>query len=215
MKTGAEPKRIVFCDFDGTITRQETFVALLKTYAPEKMEEFGRLFSQKKVTLREGVRAVVESIPSRYYPEMVDFIRDKEIREGFAELLVFLKAAAVPFVVISGGLKDLVTTRLAAYTDYISGIYAPCIDDSGPFLRVISDYEEGDELLSKVRVMQEFSCDQSIAVGDGVTDYNMAMNASLVFARDRLAAYLDQKQVPYVPWQDFFDVRAHLEKRIS
>ncbi|HEY9802138.1 MAG TPA: hypothetical protein V6D25_17385 [Leptolyngbyaceae cyanobacterium] len=28
-------KRIVFCDFDGTITVEETFVAVLKKFAPE------------------------------------------------------------------------------------------------------------------------------------------------------------------------------------
>lgn len=27
---------IIFCDFDGTITAEETFVAMLKEFAPEK-----------------------------------------------------------------------------------------------------------------------------------------------------------------------------------
>ncbi|MFM7449190.1 MAG: hypothetical protein ACKO24_11395 [Leptolyngbyaceae cyanobacterium] len=42
------------------------------------------------------------------------------------------------------------------------------------------------------------------------TDLNMALYAPTVFARDRLAEYLNQHQTPYIPWNDFFDVRDRL-----
>jgi 2-hydroxy-3-keto-5-methylthiopentenyl-1-phosphate phosphatase len=210
MKPQKKHKRVVFCDFDGTITRQETFVAMLNRFAPEKMKEFGKKLSQKKVTLMEGVRGVVESIPSCHYRDMVDFINDAEVREGFEELLVFLKDADVPFIVISGGLKDSVVRRLESYMDFIDGIYAPSIDASGEFLQIVSAFEEGDELVAKVRVMDQFSYDESISIGDGVTDHNMALHSNLVFARDRLATFLYKSQVRYMPWENFLDIKKYL-----
>ena len=211
MTTVPHAKQIVFCDFDGTITQQETFVSMLHHFAPEKMQEFGKLFSQKKTTLRLGVRGVVESIPSRFYGEMVAFIKEKPIRPGFKTFLKFLADREIPFYIISGGLKDSVQTRLAPFMDNISGIYAPMVDDSGEFLKMVSEYEAGDELMAKVKVMETFSFDQSIAIGDGATDQKIALSASLVFARDRLSKFLETKGVQYIPWEDFHDIKNYLE----
>jgi 2-hydroxy-3-keto-5-methylthiopentenyl-1-phosphate phosphatase len=41
----------------------------------------------------------------------------------------------------------------------------------------------------------------------------MALTAPVVFARDRLIQYLDKQNKPYIPWNDFFDVRAQLSQR--
>lgn len=210
MKTEKKHKRIVFCDFDGTITRQETFVAMLNRFAPGKMKEYGKKLFQKEITLKEGVRGVVESIPSYHYRDMVEFINDREIREGFQELLVFLKDTDTPFIIISGGLKDSVERRLGSYMDFIDGIYAPGIDASGEFLKMISDFEEDDELVAKVRVMDMYSYDQAISIGDGATDHKMALHSNLVFARDRLVTFLDKSRVRYVPWNNFFDIKKYL-----
>lgn len=203
-------KRVVFCDFDGTIAKHDAFVELLNRFAPEKMKELKKKFFQKQITLREWVRGVVESIPSCHYRDMVKFIDDEEIREGFEELLVFLKKADTPFIIISGGLKESVERRLTSYMDLIDGIYAPGIDVSGEFLKMVSDFEEDGELVAKVRVMELFSYDQSISIGDGVTDHKMALHSNLVFARDSLATVLSKSQVRYVPWENFLDIKKYL-----
>jgi 2-hydroxy-3-keto-5-methylthiopentenyl-1-phosphate phosphatase len=41
----------------------------------------------------------------------------------------------------------------------------------------------------------------------------MALHAPVVFARDRLIHYLDENGHPYIPWNDFFDVREQLFQR--
>ncbi len=47
-------------------------------------------------------------------------------------------------------------------------------------------------------------------VGDGWSDRCAARAADLVFARAGLARYLDDEGTPYVPFEDFHDVRAGL-----
>ncbi len=205
-------QKIVFCDFDGTITAEETLVAMLSRFVPEKMKEFGRKIAEKKITLRQGVRQVVESVPSARYPEVIDFIRKKDIRPGFPDFLEFLAGNKFPFVVISGGLMDSVKTRLAPFADLIHAIHAAEIDDSGKYLKVVSEFEEDDELVAKVRVMSLYRFEKCAAIGDGATDRKMALNASLVFARDRLARFLAKNGHDYIPWNDFFDIKNHLER---
>lgn len=49
-----------------------------------------------------------------------------------------------------------------------------------------------------------------VYVGDGYSDRCAALAATRVFARDGLAAYLDQRGAPYTPFDDLRDVSAAL-----
>lgn len=206
-------KRIVFCDFDGTITAEETFVGMLMRLAAEPYDATEKLLTEGKITLREAVRRLVESIPSKRYPQVLDYVTDKPIRQGFSELLDFLHFYGVPLVVVSGGLIGSVSAKLAPFQNRIHAMYAAEVDAEGKFLRVHSDFESATELVDKTRVMGLYRCEQSIVVGDGITDLNIAMTAEIVFARDRLCRYLTEKGKPFIRWDNFFDVCNHLSKR--
>lgn len=205
-------RRIVFCDFDGTITVEETFVAVLKKFAPQLSAKLLPEMYARRVTLREGVRTILESIPSSRYSEILEFTQLQPIRKGFVELLDFLEFQGVPLIVVSGGLRGMVETVLDNRVQRIHAIYAVDVETSGNFLKVNSQYERGTELIAKVEVMAKYPAYQKIAIGDSLTDLNMALEANLVFARDRLAEYLDEHQKSYIPWNDFLQIRDYLVK---
>jgi len=205
-------KRIVFCDFDGTITVEETFVAVLKKFAPEVAAQFLPEMYAQRVTLREGVKKILESIPSSEYREILEFTRSQLMRPGFIELLDFLDSQGIPLVVVSGGLRGMVEVVLGEIAQRVAAIHAVDIDTSGAYFKVNSNYEGGTELVAKVQVMAEYPVDETIAIGDSLTDLNMGLQASIVFARDRLAHYLDQHQKPYIPWNNFWDVQEYLQQ---
>ncbi len=203
-------KRIVFCDFDGTITVAETFVAMISRFAPEVSALVLPEIYAKRVTLRQGVRQMLESIPSSSYSEIVKFARTQPIRAGFVEFLDFLKTEQIPIIIVSGGLHCMVEAVLTPYIDRIQAIYAIDLDTSLPYLQVNSRYESGTEMVAKAEIMASYDADETIAIGDSITDWNMALAASLVFARPPLTDYLDEHQKPYTPWNDFIDIRDDL-----
>ncbi len=205
-------KRIVFCDFDGTITAEETFVAVLKRFAPDLAAQLIPQMYARQLTLRQGVRQILESIPSSSYPEIIEFTQPQKIRPGFQELLDWLESEKIPIVVISGGLRGMVEVVLGDLLGRIQAIHAIDVDSSGSYLRVVSEYEGGTELVNKVQVMAQYSDVEKIAIGDSITDFNMALETPIVFARDRLAQYLNEQQKPYIPWNDFFQVRDYLKQ---
>lgn len=207
-------KRIVFCDFDGTITQSETFVAMLKHFTPVLAERLLPEIYAKRLTLREGVRRFIQSIPSVRYAEIIEFTRAQPIRPGLLEFLDLLEAEGIPFVVISGGLKGMVESVLNPLKSRIYAIHAMEVDTRGTFLQVHSAYESGTELVAKAQIMAKYQADQTIAIGDSITDLNMALSASIVFARSPLDRYLEERNKPYIPWNDFFDVRDYLRDRI-
>ena len=206
-------KRVVFCDFDGTITVEETFVAMLKHFAPELSSQLMPEMYARRLSLRSGVRQLLESIPSECYGEIVEFSRGKLMRPGLVELLDFLDERKVDFAIVSGGLRIVVETVMGDLVHRASVIYAVDVDASGPRLQVNSEFEGDTELVSKVRVMGQHPAEEQVAIGDSLTDFNMALQASSVFARDRLAEYLDEQQKPYTKWDNFFDVLESLSQK--
>ncbi|MDZ8055276.1 MAG: HAD-IB family phosphatase [Aulosira sp. ZfuVER01] len=205
-------RRIVFCDFDGTITVEETFVAVLKKFAPELSAKLLPEMYARRITLRQGVRQILESIPASKYDEILEFTQIQPIRPGFVELLDFLEFQGVPLVVVSGGLRGMVETVLDNLVQRVHAIHAVDVDTNSNYLKVCSQYEGGTELIAKVEVMSKYPAYQKIAIGDSLTDLNMALQASVVFARDRLAEYLDEHKKPYIRWDNFAQIRDYLVK---
>ena len=215
------PKQIVFCDFDGTITAVETFAEMLKAFAPDLSAKLLPEMYAKRLTLREGVRKILEAIPSARYPEMIDYVEHQPTRPGLDELVDFLDVRGIPIHIISGGLREMVEKVLSRQNEgkkplieRVASISAMEIDTSGDYLRVHSEFEGDTELVAKVWVMAKYPAAEQIAIGDSLTDINMALQADVVFARDRLVKYLDAENQPYIPWRDFFDVRNALSERI-
>ncbi|MCW6036480.1 HAD-IB family phosphatase [Spirulina subsalsa FACHB-351] len=220
---GGSTQRAVFCDFDGTITAVETFVGMLKEFAPKQSAIILPQMYARTLTLREGVRQLLESIPTTRYQAMLEYGDDKPLRPGLPELLQFLGTQGVPFHVVSGGLRGMVERVLSRtrvgempIIEGVASITALEVDaiPGQAFLTVpVQRFEAGSELVAKVKVMEEYGAGERVVIGDSLTDINMALQADLVFARDRLIDYLEQEQKPYIPWQDFLEVRDRLAER--
>jgi 2-hydroxy-3-keto-5-methylthiopentenyl-1-phosphate phosphatase len=204
-------QRIVFCDFDGTITERDGFVSVCRTFAPEAVEEYLPGVMDGSISLREGLTKILETIPSDQYPTMMTHCDDVSVRPGLEELIDWLAEQGIPFVVISGGLKGLVLRKLGPLAEKVAAVYAPELDTDGPFLRVLSEYPGERELLAKVDVMAAYTYDESVAIGDGITDYNMAQAAHRVFARRQLAEHMEKQGLPFHAWEDFHAIRQRLE----
>lgn len=204
---------IVFCDFDGTITERESLEAVLRRFNPQNHDAMMARLKAGEVTIRDGVREMVEGIASARYPEILSFVREIPIRPGFEAFLDFLDERGIPFVVLSGGLRGMVEARLGPLVERTHRIISADVDASGPWLAVFSEYESENELVAKARVMETFSFDAAIVIGDGITDFEMARHGSCIFARDSLAAYLDRQGIGYHSWSDFYDVRDKLAEK--
>jgi 2-hydroxy-3-keto-5-methylthiopentenyl-1-phosphate phosphatase len=203
---------IVFCDFDGTITSTETFVGVLKHFSPVLANELIPKILAKEITLRQGVRQIVESIPSSVYPdELLNFVQDKPIRPGLSSFIDYLDSRQIPFIVISGGLRCLVEAVLKRENLYerCAKIYAIDIDQTNERLKVLSEWESGNELVAKVDIIKQ-ECrnnEKVIMIGDSITDLNASKFADVVFARDGLCNYLKQENIEFIEWKDFEDIK--------
>ena len=203
--------------FDGTITQQDTFIDVANRLVPEVWGPLEEKLYCFEVTLHEAVSEMVAAIESRHYADIVAGAKQYPLRDGFGDFVGALQAASIPLVVVSGGLQDVVESALEPYHGGIAAIHAAKIDDSGRYLRIYSEFESATEMVAKAQVMERYrSAAQAldaVLIGDSVTDFELAMQVPLVFARDRLAAYLRDRDRAYIPWDTFADVQAYLSQR--
>ncbi|HML38865.1 MAG TPA: haloacid dehalogenase-like hydrolase, partial [Bacillota bacterium] len=149
---------------------------------------------------------VFDHTPSSRFPEMMEYVRKVPIRDGFPEFLDEMEALGIPVVVISGGLRQLLEEKIGKYRDRFLGMHYVDLDISGEYMKLVSDYDDGREVLKKTDIMAQYDYRTAICIGDSYTDLNMAAASDIVFARDILAAYLKKEGKPFIPWNDFYDV---------
>ena len=179
---------LLFLDFDGTVTSQDTLAGCMRLAVDED------LYRQKqeevlagKISLAQALREGFSTIPSHRAADMLAYVRSVPLRPGLEDFLDRMEAAALPVVVISGGLQAYVEELLAPFCHRILAIHSVGWDLSGPTMRLCPQWEGQGFLMEKTRVMETYRYKRAVCVGDGYSDLLMARACQQVFARDELA----------------------------
>lgn len=202
---------IIFCDFDGTITETDTLEGFIQQFTEEDIRTVGKRMQSSGYSVKRGITELMGSIRSEDYRKKTDYFRHLPFREGFGDFLDYAKAVQIPVVILSGGIRDMVSLALAPYRDKIADLWAGQVDLTKEYVRFYSDYESETEVVSKVSIMRRYACDHAIAVGDSYTDMEMACEAQIVFARDRLAAAMEKSGKNYFTFASFYDIISALQ----
>jgi 2-hydroxy-3-keto-5-methylthiopentenyl-1-phosphate phosphatase len=98
-------RKIVFCDFDGTIIYEDALTLLLSKYAKGDWEIYFKLIIEGKMTLEEGIKNQVSLIEYKDQSELNEYlIKNCNLRKGFKEFLNYCKNNNIEFVILSAGL---------------------------------------------------------------------------------------------------------------
>ena len=204
----------VFCDFDGTVTSVDTFDAVAARAAPELWADLKAQLFNFEITLLQGMQALADALTPHDLQAMVDHMGEYAPRPCFLPFLAELERAGVPFVLVSGGLVPLVEEVLGAHRHRLDQLIAAEVlphPDGG--LRFESPFANGQELVAKAEVVKRYGCGRSVVIGDSITDLGMAEVADLVFAREPLSGWLEQRGIAFHPWDSFADVEAVLRQQ--
>lgn len=198
---------IVFTDFDGTITMEDTLAGAVRLFSdPEEFQLYSQKLTHGEITLSQVVRYAFDGAPSDLLPRLLSYVDTVPIRPGFSAFLQTMNELDIPVVVISGGIRQFSERKLAPWRQQLLGLHAVELDASGSTMRLISDYDDGNELLKKTDVMALYDYQHAIGIGDSFTDLNMAQAVDTVFARDVLAQFLQSHAKPFHPYEDFFSI---------
>lgn len=202
--------RAVFFDFDGTITVRDSFMEVVRRYAPEMTAQVMPEFIAGRETLNSGLKRILAAIDRKHLPEMVAAAAEFEHRRGLKELLDWLDDNGAAALVVSSGLEVMVRQSLGPLAERFVEIHAAVVDPEAPNLIASSKYESEQELIAKAEVLRAFGATQTAVIGDSITDRLIARLADHVFARDKLVKYCTDDGVCFHPFEDFFDVKRKL-----
>jgi 2-hydroxy-3-keto-5-methylthiopentenyl-1-phosphate phosphatase len=206
--------RTLVVDFDGTVTEQDLLDTIAQRFGdPEVYREVDEGLDEGRLTLREVITREYEPVRSPL-DEIVRWeLENVSIRPGFKELVELARARGWRFVIVSSGFHELIEPILEREGVEVE-LHANRVEPRPDGWRVRWQYDETCDNCGescKRAIVQEFGGDGEIVyVGDGYSDRCAAEASSLVFATKGLARYLDERGIPYEPFDDFNDVARRL-----
>ncbi|MFD1955682.1 2-hydroxy-3-keto-5-methylthiopentenyl-1-phosphate phosphatase [Paenibacillus thailandensis] len=207
-------QRVIFCDFDGTITVNDNIVAIIRHFNPPGWEAIAEQVLAQQISIRDGVGRMFRLLPASLKEQVVDYgISNVRIREGFAELLAYAKEAGIDFYVTSGGIDFFVYPVLERFGIPTNHIFCNGSDFSGERIEITwphpcDEHCNNDCGMCKTTIMRRFPSDryERIIIGDSVTDFEGAKLADVVYSRSHLTEKCRELGLAHTEFETFHDI---------
>lgn len=181
-------KRVLLCDFDGTIVMVDTCEYLLDTFVTDDWRAFNTLLERGAITLEECTQQQLALLSLTEDEALTALGPITSFRPHFRELVDYCATHSIRFIVVSGGLDFVINHFLqAAGVEQRVRVYAATsrITSTGIDLtfpdRVDDTALDFKEDVVKQHLRQGF---HTFYVGDGLSDLNAARRAPR-FLRDQ------------------------------
>ncbi|VEU22241.1 DEKNAAC103262 [Brettanomyces naardenensis] len=218
------PKSIVFTDWDGTVTLQDSNDLVTDLLGFGK-EERGRLFElmlDEKMSFREGFLRMLKSISDNGYS--VDYcievlLKNVKLDPGFKPFLMWCKSNEVPLYVISSGMEPIINALLqkligeeADYIEILANDVKTDPNDKAKWDIVYRDETPfgHDKSRSINKILSTYGDNRPSAFycGDGISDLSASKTCDILFARSGkdLTVFCDRHSIPYREFHTFDDV---------
>jgi 2-hydroxy-3-keto-5-methylthiopentenyl-1-phosphate phosphatase len=209
---------LLLLDFDGTVTAEDTIDLLVQAWAPDVWAETEAALRAGDMTLDEALERQLAGVRATE-DEALGFMRAEiELRPGLPGLVAFCLEHAVEPVIVSSGFHEVIQPILA-WHDVELPVVAHRVTFSAEGGRIA--FLDRDvcthcgEACKRADAARLAGGREIAYVGDGWSDRCAALDADLVFARDALAAYLTELEVPFLPFESLADVQAGLARYLG
>lgn len=207
-------RRIFFADFDGTITRDDTCVAMLKRFAASGWMEINELWEKKQLTTEECANLTFKLFQANP-DEVRQFLESMEIDKYFSDFVDLCQQRGHKVVVLSDGYDFNIRTIFKKY-----GIDLPFFANRLAFdgsFKMECAYPNPDcrtcgtckSML--IETLREKGA-ETVYIGDGYSDTCPAKQADLVFAKGALYQYCLETGIPALYFENFQDIITQIKQ---
>jgi len=213
---GPLPVAAIVIDFDGTASEEDVSYRLFQRFGLPGWRELDAEFEREAIGSRECLLAQAALLDAKP-DEMLEFVAERfGLAPTFPAFVAWARDRGVALSIASDGLGFHVAPMLRAggvggvdvFTNEFSsleGSPAFSFPNEHPLCRTCGT--------CKMEIVTRRRSQGPVAfVGDGFSDRLGALYADVVFAKGHLAAFCQERGVPFVPWTTFDDVRRELER---
>lgn len=206
--TSAPPSRVIVLDFDGTITATDTLDEMARRFGDADVyADVERQLHAGTITLQECITREFAPVRAGLEDAVAWVLEHVRMRPGLRELVDLAAQRGWAVTVLSSGFEELIRPVLeAAGVDGVE-IVANNVEATPDGWRVVWRDETVCATCGEPCKRRGLPAGREIAyVGDGISDRCAALASDRVFATRGLARYLDERGVPYEPFDDFHDI---------
>ena len=202
----------IICDFDGTISKNDTFDQLLERYANPIWQDIEAEWLTGKIGTGECMSRQMALINVEK-AELDNWLSHIQIDKNFIHFVKFCKNIGIDISIASDGVDYIIKNILKNYQlDFIKftsnklvfkkdGKYELNFDEKSVLC-------ESGSMVCKCSVAQKEKNNKKIIyIGDGFSDFCISNNVDLVIAKSNLLAYCIKNNLPHYPFYDFSDVK--------
>ncbi|KAK6460833.1 HAD-like domain-containing protein [Scheffersomyces coipomensis] len=216
---------IVFTDWDGTVTLQDSNDYLTDNigFGLKKRSEINDEILNGSQSFRDGFREMLESVTTPF-PECIDILlKNVQLDPGFKHFYHWCESKNIPVIVISSGMRPIIYALLKNLVG----------EEAIKNIEIISNEVEIDEKSKKWDIIYKdpespFGHDKARSIkqyltkhgynesntpllfysGDGVSDLSAAKETNLLFAKHGkdLIKYCIRENIPYTEFNSFEDI---------
>ncbi len=191
-------KKVVFCDFDGTITLEDTVDKFLETYADSSWQEIEKLWVEKKIGSKECLERQLSLVKNISLEDIKSFCKSIKVDDGFIDLIEKINKYGYEFFILSDGfdlfIKEILESKKITNTKNIKIISNKLVLEKGALKPSFPFSKSGCESgVCKCSFLESFKDYEKIYIGDGHSDFCASVFADKIFAKGKLANYLKEK----------------------
>ena len=213
-----KPQLLIACDFDGTVTRQDTLVEILDRFGSAQWRKTQDQVVAGALSIREGLQQEMGTVQADE-ATLREFLKDRiELAAGFPSFFRKMRRLGVPLVLLSGGFDLCVETVMTQAGLWPAPVLANRLSRKNGSWQVEYPYPSaacsacGHCNADPIRAWNQRGY-VTVFAGNGVTDRCAAPEAGLTFAKDELGDWCRTQGIPYVPFGTFEDLDRELTGR--
>ena len=203
-------KTLVQCDFDGTVTEEDTSFFLLDAFAQGDWRRLLREYKEHRISVGEFNTKAFAMVKADK-PTLLEALKGKiKVRAGFHELVNYCRRKGFRLAIVSNGLDFYIEATLkgiglknievhAAQASFHSGGME--VQYMGPDGKRLEDGVKEAYTSSFLKLGYRV-----IYVGNGDSDFAPAKYAHHVFVTGELLAYCRDNNLKYKSFKNFIDI---------
>ena len=168
----------IYCDFDGTITKEDSVNAFFEMYAPPSWMDSEKLWIEGKISSRENAIIQVGLLKNVSQKQLDDYINSIEVDDYFLEFVEFVKSKNIKLTILSDGFDLFIQKVLERYNLDI------------PYYANKLIYKENSFCY----------------IGDGTSDLCIASKADFLFASKNLHKFCKENNIKHSHFTSFRNI---------
>lgn len=207
---------IIFSDFDGTITKQDTLDTVFEYYKKGLWREYIKQAQNYEITIPESFDKILDGLKIKKEEIEKLLIEKINIVEGFDQFLNFINTNKYPFFILSGGFNFHIQTVFNNYNIRALKWFSNEIEYSETGTKIyVRDNNIKCHYCGNCKIHYLLQAKKNykkvIYIGDGLTDIFAVHFADIVFAKDFLRTYCIKNNISAFIYNNFFDILSILK----